>query len=147
MIEGIFKNWLKETKRGGSVLVGSSIREFFKYYESQFQPISVLDRLPPAGDDVWVCTHKVFLSGKGSKLTSPVWEYGGYEPNLKGDLVWWIGDDEFDEGNPDYRQVTFWMPIMNNIEFNDFSKEDIKRYGDYNYNKAIKLIEERNSTK
>ena len=30
----IFKVWLKETKRSGGVLVGSSIREFFEYYKN-----------------------------------------------------------------------------------------------------------------
>ena len=30
-----FKQWCKETKRSGGVLVGSSIREFFAWYELQ----------------------------------------------------------------------------------------------------------------
>ena len=33
-IDKIFKQWLKETKRSGGVLVGSSIREFFEYYKN-----------------------------------------------------------------------------------------------------------------
>ena len=28
-----YKIWLKETKRGGSVLIGSSVREFLDWYE------------------------------------------------------------------------------------------------------------------
>ena len=34
-IHKIYEQWLKETKRGGSVLVGSSIREFLDYYENK----------------------------------------------------------------------------------------------------------------
>lgn len=32
-ISDLYTQWCKETKRSGSVLVGSSLREFFKYYE------------------------------------------------------------------------------------------------------------------
>lgn len=32
-LETIYNKWLKETKRSGGVLLGSSIREFFEYYE------------------------------------------------------------------------------------------------------------------
>lgn len=30
----IYDKWCKETKRNGSVLVGSSIKEFFEYYKN-----------------------------------------------------------------------------------------------------------------
>ncbi len=30
-IETLYQKWLKETKRSGGVLMGSSIREFFQY--------------------------------------------------------------------------------------------------------------------
>lgn len=35
MLEKLFKEWCKETKRGGGVLVGSSVREFFQWLESK----------------------------------------------------------------------------------------------------------------
>jgi hypothetical protein len=31
----LFKQWCKETKRGGGVLVGRSIKEFFKWVEEK----------------------------------------------------------------------------------------------------------------
>ena len=31
----LYNQWCKETKRGGSVLVAGSIREFFEYYKKQ----------------------------------------------------------------------------------------------------------------
>jgi hypothetical protein len=31
----VFEKWCKETGRSGGVLVGSSIREFFRYYEPE----------------------------------------------------------------------------------------------------------------
>ena len=34
MIIKIYDKWCKETKRNGSVLVGSSIKEFFEYYKN-----------------------------------------------------------------------------------------------------------------
>lgn len=33
-IHEVFKQWCQETKRSGGILVGSSIKEFFKYYEN-----------------------------------------------------------------------------------------------------------------
>jgi len=33
-----YKIWCKETKRNGAVLIGSSIQEFFTWYETKFKP-------------------------------------------------------------------------------------------------------------
>jgi hypothetical protein len=33
MFEELYKQWCKETKRGGAILIGGSIREFFKWLE------------------------------------------------------------------------------------------------------------------
>lgn len=33
-IEKVYHIWLKQTKRSGSVLVGSSIKEFFEFYKN-----------------------------------------------------------------------------------------------------------------
>jgi hypothetical protein len=34
-LEDLFKEWCKETKRTGSVLMGSSVREFFEWLEQK----------------------------------------------------------------------------------------------------------------
>ena len=36
MILDIYSKWCKETKRNGSVLVGSSIKEFFEWIEKEY---------------------------------------------------------------------------------------------------------------
>ena len=36
-IETLYKQWCKETKRGGAVLVGGSIREFFEWLERDYK--------------------------------------------------------------------------------------------------------------
>lgn len=34
-VEALYNQWLKETNRGGSVLLGKSIREFFEWLKSK----------------------------------------------------------------------------------------------------------------
>jgi len=34
MIEVLYQQWCKETKRNGSILIGGSIRDFFKWLEN-----------------------------------------------------------------------------------------------------------------
>ena len=38
-INSLYKKWLKDTKRSGSVLVGSSIREFLDYAEKEMNKV------------------------------------------------------------------------------------------------------------
>ena len=34
MIEKLYQKWCEETKRNGAILIGGSIREFFKWLEN-----------------------------------------------------------------------------------------------------------------
>lgn len=73
----LFKQWCKETKRGGSVLVGGSIREFFMWLENNGKNVTVTT--PDLNFVKWKDQHFIALD-KGEyrvKFSSPyrVWLY------------------------------------------------------------------------
>lgn len=46
-IEELYDQWCKETKRGGAILIGGSIRDFFKWLETNNYQINKLVTLEP----------------------------------------------------------------------------------------------------
>lgn len=66
--------------------------------------ISVKDRLPDLQVDVLVCIKKFGVRYPYSMVAT-------YEYNLKDELVWWVGEKEFDWNNANHEQITHWMSL------------------------------------